>query len=124
MASTQRKPFRTPLQVTRLSREIKSTLNALVPEYREAHTYVRGRKDGRHLTDDERKQQSQIGAVKRFVDPTGDIVAGQETNRERLIEAGEKLARAKRDIKSAEALIKHVFSSPDDYYQQLESYRS
>lgn len=113
----------TPLQVKRLSREMKAALDKLVPEYGEAHTYIHGRRDGHHQTDEERQQQAQVSAVRRIADPTGDIVAEQESNRKRLLQAAQKLEHAAQEIDAATALIKRVFSSPDDYYEPLESYR-
>lgn len=113
----------TPLQVKRLSREMKAALDKLVPEYAEAHIYVHGRRDGHHQTDEEREQQAQVSTVRRTSDPTGDIVAEQENNRKRVAQAARRLNHAAQEIDAANALIKRVFSQPDDYYQSLEGYR-
>lgn len=108
----------TPLQVRRLTREVKETLDRLIPEYQQAHDYCWGRRDSR--TDE--NQGHRISSSGKS-DPTGDAVAEQEENRRRLGQACRKLEHAAREVDAAHDLIKSVFSAPDDYLQPLESYR-
>lgn len=115
----QRHRLWSPLQVKRLTREVKETLDKLVKEYGEAHAYVYGRRDSR--TDE--NQGHRISHSGKS-DPTGDAVADQEENRKRLARAARKLEHAAREVDSAQDLIKRVFSAPDDYFEPLESYRS
>lgn len=122
-ALVRRKRLLSPRQLKTLAREMKDTLDKLIPEYVEAFEYTHGRRDGHHQTDEEREQSAEVGRVRRLSDPTGEIVSEQESNRRRLAVAGEKLDRAAKDIDSAVAHIKNVFSSPDDYFEKLEGYK-
>lgn len=107
-----------PLQIKRLSREIKETLDKLVPEYVEAHAYVYSRRDSR--TDE--NQGHRISSSGKS-DPTGDAVVEQEDNRKRLAQAARKLEHAAQEVDASVAIVKRIFSAPDDYTEPLESYR-
>lgn len=113
----------TPFQVKRLSREINAALGKVVAEYDEAHLYVHEQKDRHHPTEEERQQSSEIRRVRRTSDPTGDIVASQESNRRRLVQAVKKLEHAAREIDAAHAGIRRVFQDPEDEYTRLENVR-
>jgi hypothetical protein len=108
----------TPLQVRRLTREMNATLAKVQAEYTEAHAYVFERRDS--ATDENQGHRISNSGTS---DPTGEAVVSQEDNRRRLAQAARKLEHAAQEIDAASALIKRVFSSPDDYYQPLESYR-
>lgn len=103
----------------RLTREMKEALDAFIPEYDEAQKYVWT--DRRDSQTDENQGVPVSSSGKS--DPTGDVAISQDTNRQRLAQAAGKLEHAAREIDAAAALVKKVFSSPDDYYQPLESYR-
>lgn len=119
MASTRRTSrLWTPLQVRRLTREMNATLAKLLAEYGEAHAYVFERRDAR--TDENQGHRISSSGTS---DPTGEAVISQEDNRKRLIQAARKMEHAAQEIDAAAALVKKVFSGPDDYYQPLESYR-
>lgn len=120
----QRDRMWTPLQVKRLAVRARNALDGLVPEYRSGFTYVHGRRDNHHPTEEEREQQAQIKQVRRISDPTGDIVAEQEENRRRLARAAANLEHATKELETALDLVKRVFDRPDDYFRPLESYRS
>lgn len=115
-----RRPSRlwTPLQVRRLTREMNSALAKFLAEYEEAHKYIYERRDSQT---DENKGHRISSSGKS--DPTGDAVISQEGNRKRMAQAARKLEHAAQEVDAAAALVKKVFSSPDDYYQPLESYR-
>jgi hypothetical protein len=108
----------TPLQVRRLTREINATLGKVLAEYTEAHAYVFERRDS--ATDENQGLRISNSGTS---DPTGEAVVSQEDNRRRLAQAARKLEHAAQEIDAASVLIKRVFSSPDDYYRPLESYR-
>src|SRR5687768_2318678 len=97
---------------------MNSTLAKVLAEYGEAYEYCLQRRDS---STDENKGQRISSSGKS--DPTGEAVVSQEDNRRRLGQAARKLEHAAQEIDAASALIKRVFSSPDDYYQPLESYR-
>lgn len=88
--------------------------------YREAHKYVReGRRDP-HRHDENQGMKISGGDVS---DPTPLIVETQAGNRRRLGEASDKVLEALVAAEAAVAALKAVFSSADDYYVPLESYR-
>lgn len=109
----------TPLQVRRLTREMNAAMAKLLAEYEEAHKYIYERRDSQT---DENKGHRISSSGKS--DPTGEAVISQEDNRKRLAQAAKKLEHAAQEVDAAAALVKRVFSSPDDYYRPLESYRS
>lgn len=113
----------TPLEVDQHVRSIKESLDKLSDPkygYKEAFLYVRGdRQDSRRSDENKGLRVSTSG----ISDPTSEIVASQEWNRARLVRVASKLEAAAVAIDSAVAECREVFSHPDDYYENLESYR-
>lgn len=115
MASRRSRSW-SPFQLKRLSREMKESLEAIVPLYREAHEYTYERRDS---GTDENKGHRISSSGKS--DPTGEAVISQEDNRRRLNAAARKLEHAAREIDAAHAQIKRVFTNPEDEYHRLEA---
>lgn len=112
----------TPREIDQLTDSIKESLIRLTEgkySYREAHTHVHtDRRDSR--TDENRDIRISNSHVS---DPVAEIVESQAWNRRRLVQASRMLEAAARDIDTAVASVRDVFSHADDYYQKLESYR-
>lgn len=121
MASRQRDQLWTPFQVKHYALKLRATLTEIVDEYKQAHLYVHEQKDRHHPTEDERLQQTQVRRIRRTSDPTGDIVADQESNRRRLARAMRKLEHAEKEIEAAKAQINRVFMDEEDEYRRLEA---
>lgn len=88
--------------------------------YKEAHAYTRGDRRDAPRTDENQGFRVSTSEVS---DPTADQVVSQEWNRARLVRVATKLQAAAKMIDDAVSECRGVFSHPDDYFHNLESYR-
>lgn len=113
----------TPREINQLARAVTASLESITTgkfSFAEAHTHVHS--DRRDPVRSDENQGLRI-SNSHVSNPTAEIVESQAWNRERLAQVGRILEGVARDVDTAVARLRDVFSSPDDYFNQLESYR-